>query len=142
MAAALKEQRRREQLIFARWVLVMLNFEKALYENPEQDLNTLWWDMVERYQLLRRPEGRDMGDWASKPHFTIAPVYYHNYSLGELYAAMIREAAAGLEPGSDEFRELFIERIFKPGSAIPWPDFVCESMGKEFSPAAFANELK
>lgn len=142
MIDALRKQRRREQLIFCRWVLVMLNFEKALYENPEQDLNTLWWDMVEKYQMLRRPEGRDAGDWASKPHFTIAPVYYHNYMLGELYSAMIREATADMKQGSDEYRDLFIERIFKPGSVDPWPEFVKKSMGKEFSPAAFARELK
>ena len=55
LAEAIREQRRREQLIFARWTLVMLHFEKALYENPDQDLNKLWWDDVERYQLLQRP---------------------------------------------------------------------------------------
>jgi len=141
-ADALKKQRRRQQLIFCRWVLVMLNFEKALYENPDQDLNTLWWDIVEKYQMLHRPESRNAADWASKPHFTIAPVYYHNYMLGELYSAMIREAAAGLQPGSEEYRELFIHRIFKPGSTWLWPEFVRQSMGKDFSPEAFAKELE
>ena len=142
MADAMKKQRRRAQLIFCRWVLVMLNFEKALYENPDQDLNKLWWDMVEKYQMLHRPDNRDAADWASKPHFTIAPVYYHNYMLGELYSAMIREAATGVKPGSDAYRDLFINRIFKPGSTWLWPEFVRQSMGKEFSPAAFANELE
>ncbi|MDR1384869.1 MAG: M2 family metallopeptidase [Planctomycetaceae bacterium] len=142
LAPMLKKQRRREQLIFCRWVLVMLNFEKALYENPEQDLNKLWWDTVEKYQLLHRPENRDAADWAAKPHFTIAPVYYHNYMLGELYSAMIREAAADFSPGSKEYRDLFLNRIFKIGNVYPWQEFVRYSMGKEFSPAAFARELK
>ena len=35
---------------------VMFRFEKALYDNPDQDLNTVWWDLVERYQLVHRPE--------------------------------------------------------------------------------------
>ncbi|HOM17018.1 MAG TPA: M2 family metallopeptidase [Thermoguttaceae bacterium] len=93
-AEALAEQRRREQLIFCRWTLVMFHFEKALYEDPDQDLNRLWWDLVERYQQLHRPEGRNQPDWASKPHFTVAPVYYHNYMLGELLAAQLRHAIA------------------------------------------------
>jgi len=63
---AILEQRRREQLIFARWTMVMLHFEKSLYENPEQDLNTLWWDYKERFQLLTRPADRDEPDWAAK----------------------------------------------------------------------------
>ena len=46
-------------LIFSRWCQVMLHFERAMYGDPEQDLNTLWWDLVERYQGVRRPEGRD-----------------------------------------------------------------------------------
>jgi peptidyl-dipeptidase A len=46
---------RLEQLVFSRWVQVMYRFEKSLYEDPDQDLNTLWWDLVEKYQMLKRP---------------------------------------------------------------------------------------
>ncbi|OHB70621.1 MAG: hypothetical protein A2V70_07010, partial [Planctomycetes bacterium RBG_13_63_9] len=56
---AILEQRRREQLIFARWSMVMLHFEKGLYENPDQDLNKLWWECAQRYQGLKRPPERD-----------------------------------------------------------------------------------
>jgi len=45
-------------LVFSRWCQVMLRFEKSMYENPDQDLNKLWWDMVEKYQGLRRPPDR------------------------------------------------------------------------------------
>jgi len=33
----------REQLIFTRWAMVMYDFEKRLYTDPRQDLNSLWW---------------------------------------------------------------------------------------------------
>ena len=48
--------------------------ERALYRDPEQDLNALWWDLVERLQCVARPERRDAPDWASKIHFSVAPV--------------------------------------------------------------------
>jgi hypothetical protein len=32
-----------EKLIFSRWAQVMLRFERSMYENPDQDLNKLWW---------------------------------------------------------------------------------------------------
>ena len=48
---------RNQLLIFSRWCQVMLRFEKGMYENPDQDLNKLWWDLVEKYQLLKRPDG-------------------------------------------------------------------------------------
>jgi peptidyl-dipeptidase A len=70
----------------------MTRFERALYVDPEQDLNRLWWDLVERYQRVPRPDGRDEPDWASKIHIVSAPVYYHNYMLGELFASQLDHA--------------------------------------------------
>ncbi len=152
VAKAVLEQRRREQLIFCRWSLVMLHFEKKLYENPDQDLNTLWWDTVERYQFVKRPEGRDKPDWASKPHFTIAPVYYHNYQLGELFAAQLRATLARIAKhegptsslsfnGRKDFGEFLKEKVFKPGSSVAWPQFVKDVTGEELTARYFAAEL-
>src|SRR5207237_5298352 len=72
---------RYELLIFSRWCQVMLRFEKGMYENPEQDLSELWWGLVEKYQLVQRPDGRQAPDYASKIHVVSAPVYYHNYMM-------------------------------------------------------------
>ena len=33
---------------------------------------------------LKKPEGRNMPDWATKIHIALYPCYYHNYLLGEL----------------------------------------------------------
>ena len=78
---------RLQQLVFSRWAQVMYRFEKSMYENPDQDLNQLWWDIVEKYQMMKKPEGRDMPDWATKIHVALYPCYYHNYLLGELLAS-------------------------------------------------------
>ena len=40
--------------------------------------------------VLCQPERSAEPDWASKPHFVIAPVYYHNYMLGELFASLMK----------------------------------------------------
>ena len=81
----------------------MARFERSLYADPGQDLVTTWWEQVERYQHLRRPDGIGRGDWAAKIHLTVAPVYYHNYLLGQMTASQLeatlaRELGAG-EPG-------------------------------------------
>lgn len=149
LAGDIREQRRREQLIFARWTMVMLYFEKALYENPDRDLNSLWWDCVERYQLLGRPAGRDAPDWAAKPHFSCAPVYYHNYMLGELFAAQLRKklaAASGEQnqpsEGRRRFGKFLQEKVFYPGAKKPWPQFVEDVIGEPLNARAFAEEVK
>ena len=55
---ALAQRRRVNLLVFARWVLVMTHFERGLYADPDADHDTLWWDLVERFQLLHRPDDR------------------------------------------------------------------------------------
>jgi len=90
--AASRRQRRDKLLIFSRWCQVMLRFEVAMYKNPDQDLNKLWWDLVEKYQRVRRPEGRNAPDYASKIHVVTAPAYYHNYMMGELFACQVHAA--------------------------------------------------
>ena len=151
-ASAILEQRRREQLVFARWTLVMLHFEKTLYENPEQDLNARWWEYVTRFQQLRQPSARQAPDWASKPHFTIAPVYYHNYMLGELFAAQLRHVLARRwgHPGKTvelrfdgrpEFGDILRQHVFRPGAAQPWPEFVKTATEEPLSPRYFAAEV-
>jgi len=146
LAAAIRQQRRREQLIFARWALVMFHFEKAFYENPDRDLNALWWDCVERYQSLVRPPSRNKPDWASKPHFTCAPVYYHNYMLGELFAAQLRHAIGGRESSGPFYEQpgfaaLLKDKVFMPGARWPWPEFVRRATGEDLTAKYFADEV-
>jgi peptidyl-dipeptidase A len=82
--------RKMENLIFLRWGLVMYNFEKKLYEDPSANLQKLWWDLVEHYQLLNRPLKRENKfDWLTKIHLITNPVYYHNYILGQIFAAQL-----------------------------------------------------
>ena len=47
-----------ELLVFTRWVLVMNAFERALYADPEADLDAIWWELVSRYQGVTPPDGR------------------------------------------------------------------------------------
>ena len=139
---------RMKQLIFARWAMVMFSFEKELYNNPDQDLNKLWWDTVEKYQMIKRPEGRDMPDWAAKIHFTIAPCYYHNYLLGELFASQIHHQL--LSQGQSEKIEwvnnmdvghFMKEKIFLPGATKYWNTMIEEATGEPLNPKYFVDQF-
>ena len=78
-----------KQMIFVRWTMVMYEFEKRLYADPDQDLNGLWEELIARYQMIDKLEGRDKPDCAVKIHFNIAPCYYHNYVLREFFASQL-----------------------------------------------------
>jgi peptidyl-dipeptidase A len=145
--------RRNQMLIFSRWCQVMLRFEKAMYENPEQDLNRLWWDLVEEYQGVHRPEDRDEPDFASKIHLISSPVYYHNYMLGQLFASQVHRAVAReVLRKSDDWPsayyvknpavgEFMRERVFAPGMSLNWNDLTRHATGEPLGAEAFAEEF-
>ena len=89
IAADLRAARAAELLVFTRWVLVMTNFERSLYADPESDLDARWWELVQRYQMVTPPRGRHNPDWAAKSHVACVPVYYHNYLYGNLVASQL-----------------------------------------------------
>lgn len=144
---------RNKLLVFSRWCQVMLRFEKGMYENPDQDLNKLWWDQVERYQLLRRPEGRNAPDYGSKIHIIVAPVYYHNYMMGEMFAsqvhhAIVRDVYGGAQPdgvvyvGNKKVGEFMQKRVFDPGRTLSWNELARHATGADLTPAAFAKDFR
>lgn len=150
--AAGARMRRDRLLIFSRWCQVMFRFESELYKNPQQDLNRLWWDLVEKYQLLKRPEGRNSPDFASKIHIVSAPVYYHNYMLGELFAcqvhaAITREVLGQTDPSKAFYTrepkvgEFMKRKVFSQGRQRSWNDLTRFATGEELNPKAFASEF-
>src|SRR4051812_18811692 len=144
---------RNQLLIFSRWCQVMLRFEKGMYENPDQDLNKLWWDLVEKYQGLKRPEGRNAPDYASKVHVVSAPVYYHNYMMGELFASQVHHAIArdvyrNADPntvvyvGNKAVGEFMKKRVFGPGRTLSWNELTKHATGAPLTAQAFAADFK
>jgi peptidyl-dipeptidase A len=151
--AAAGKVRRNQLLIFSRWCQVMFRFEKELYANPDQDLNKLWWDLVQNYQEVKRPAGRNEPDYASKIHIIIAPVYYHNYQMGELFAsqvhhALVREVlrqgdpAGAIYVGNKAAGQFLAQRVFAPGRTLNWNQLTRHATGEDLNPKAFAEDLK
>ena len=70
----------------------MNTFERALYADPDADLDTLWWELVSRYQGVTPPAGRQAPDWAAKIHIAVSPVYYHTYLYGAIVALQLAAA--------------------------------------------------
>ena len=141
-----------QQILFARWAMVMYEFEKALYADPDADLNDLWWDLVEKYQFVKRPPGPADAGWASKLHFTSAPCYYHNYMLGELLASQLHHYIVGevLGRASDEglsyvgdkrVGAYLRDNVLGPGARYPWNDMIARATGEPLTPKYFVQQF-
>lgn len=147
-----KKYTRLQQIIFARWDMVMYHFEKQLYANPDQHLDSLWWEMKEKYQFLKKPPGAIRSGWASKLHFTAAPCYYHNYMLGELLASQLHHHIVHnilmLESdndlsyvGENKVGDFLREKVFGPGALYHWNDMIARATGERLTPKYFIAQF-
>jgi len=143
---------RLDQVVFSRFDQVMTRFERGLYENPDQDLDKLWWNLVEKYQGLKPIEGRNEPDWASKIHIATTPVYYHNYLIAELLAsqfanALGKAALHGADPyksgfaNNPEIGKYFVENVFHVGAKYPWNEMIKRATGEKLTSLYYARQF-
>ncbi|MGB2806791.1 MAG: M2 family metallopeptidase [Sedimentisphaerales bacterium] len=141
-----------QQVLFARWAMVMFSFEKQLYANPDQDLNNLWWELVEKYQFVKRPPGPVDAGWASKLHFTTAPCYYHNYMMGELMASQLHSHIVQnvFKHESDDdvsyvgrrkLGDYLRTKVLGPGAVYHWNDMIERATGQPLTPKYFVEQF-
>jgi peptidyl-dipeptidase A len=132
--------------------MVMYYFEKGLYANPDQDLNKLWWDLVEKYQLVKRPPNRTDPDWAAKIHFSAAPCYYHNYMLGEMLASQLHHYIVhnvlGLDSDADvsyvgqtRAGQFLREKVFHAGDLYSWNRMIERATGEPLTAKYFVQQF-
>jgi len=142
----LKRILRTQLAITARWVMAFVFFEKELYRSPDGDLNNLWYDTVHELQYINVPdERREYPDWAAKIHFGTAPVYYHNYLLGEMMASQMRDYIhenISQDILNKDVGTFFIDKIFKPGALYRWDHLLERATGETLNPVHMANQLK
>ena len=144
---------RLEQLVSSRWMQVMYRFEKNMYANPDQDLNTLRWDLVETYQMIKRPpHSPEAQDRASKIHIACYPCYYHNYMLWELLASQIYYYIIEHVLKSSEYKfqsfynqpevgKYLQEKIFYAGRKYHWDTMIELATGEGLTPKWYAKQF-
>ncbi len=144
---------RLQQVVFSRWVQVVYRFEKEMYANPDQDLNGLWWNLVEKYQQIRKPEGRNEPDYATKIHIALYPCYYHNYQLGEIFASQMHnyivtkisksnDMKNECYCGNKEIGKWMSEKIFSPGMLLEWDKFIENATGERLTAKYYAEQFE
>jgi len=141
---------RHERLAFLRWAMVVVRFEQALFEDPDGDLNRVWYSLQERLQGLPTPP-RDAPDWAAVIHIACYPVYYQFYLLGEVVAGQLARAGAGRQGSATQPADRlplnrgtgkFLQRLFRPGATVSWADALQQATGRPLDTGPLLQGLK
>ena len=92
-------------------------------------------------------DGARPDDWACKLHVALAPVYYHNYLLGEITASQLEWALARetgvAEPGrrAGRRRRVPARALHAPGASLRWDELIEHATGSPLSVDHLADWL-
>lgn len=123
-----------------------------MYSYPDQDLGKLWWDLKKQYQMLNPPESVNRPDYAAKIHIVTAPVYYHSYGMGDLFACQVHAYMAKYvsnvdDPsktcfwGDEKAGKYLKDKIFGPGNLYSWNDLTKRATGEPLTARYFAESF-
>jgi oligoendopeptidase F len=85
-AAALMERRRLESNYSLRALMVQSEFELEAYDNPAQDLTTLYDRVCSKYLDV---DCHQSNTWGYDPFYAAIPIYQQNYVLAEMFAYQV-----------------------------------------------------
>jgi oligoendopeptidase F len=85
-AVALMERRRLESNYSLRGLMVQSEFELEAYDNPAQDLTTLYDRVCSKYLDV---DCHQSNTWGYDPFYAAIPIYQQNYVLAEMFAYQV-----------------------------------------------------
>ena len=125
---------------------VMTEFEYNLYTKnlPQDQYNTLWWDLAKRYQGIvpPSPRGEEYCDAATKTHINDDAAQYYDYSMSNVllfqWHVYIAKNILHQEPNATNYwgnKEVgdFIRKLMEPGASVDWKEHLKKCIGADMS---------
>jgi oligoendopeptidase F len=115
-------------------------FDQALYLNPIRsidDIHELKWKMYS--ELLGKEPYAEEPVWGFLIHHTTHPIYLHNYFMGDVTGAMIKqvfceqEQVESIMDKPEDFGRFVIDQVIKPSGRYPFAELFKRISGREFS---------
>ncbi|MCX6084062.1 MAG: M2 family metallopeptidase [Caldiserica bacterium] len=135
---------RNQMLVSTRWITHFALFEHELYRTEKSD-SRLWYQGVQNIQYVNAPEERfEKPDWAAKYHFAMAPVYYHNYLLGEMLASQLDHTLRANAEGkvlTPEGGRWFVDNVFTHGAKYSWNTMIQHATGEKLNPSYLVQQF-
>lgn len=139
-----KDEHRKSEAKFINRSMLIIDFEKQMYENPQQDLSKLWHDLKVKYTGAN--EGEEINnEWATIPHYLSHPAYYQNYFRANLMKAQMYKSMhekLGNITENKSTAEYLDNNLFRYGMSMPESELIKVFTGSELSSDALCESLK
>ena len=125
-----------DDLLYLGYALTLINFEREMYKNPNQDLKKLWRDMRVKFRGADKQETPDNA-WATIPHFLSYPVYYQNYFRAQIIREQIYEhltSTLGPVTENPNTADYLKQHLFQYGVSLTQDELIKNLTGHNISP--------
>ncbi|MCR5261108.1 MAG: hypothetical protein K6C94_04645 [Candidatus Gastranaerophilales bacterium] len=133
----------KEESLFVNSSMRTIEFERRMYQNPDQDLKQLWKEMNVKY-TGRSEMDEATNEWATIPHYLSHPAYYQNYFRSALIKAQLYEALTdkfGKLTENTETANYLDEHIFQYGGSKEDNEILRDVTGDNLSAKAFCDRI-
>lgn len=123
--------------------ITIIDFERNMYKNPNQDLKELWKNLCIKYKY-RNPNEEATNEWATIPHYLSHPAYYQNYFRASLIKAQIYRALTdklGELTSNNKTADYLDKNLFQYGGSKEDDEILDAITGKKLSATDFCERI-
>jgi peptidyl-dipeptidase A len=131
------------ELLRVRHLLAAHAFERAAYENPDQDLDALYVSLME--QLTAVSWHGAAGAWAADLHLASQPFKNLDSLLARLIQSQVDEAVRerhGSIIANPAVGQHLVSELVHPGSSLPWEELILRVTGSQLSERSYIESLR
>lgn len=121
--------------------LLIIDFEREFYKNPNQDPANLWASLRKKF---RNQDHLSNSEWATIPHYLSHPAYYQNYFRAALMKVQIYNhlhSILGNITENPKCADYLNQNIFSKGASVEEYDLIKQLTGKPFSADDFIKSI-
>lgn len=138
-----------DHLFKCRIQLLMSEFEREIYNDPEQDLDVLWYDLNLKYLGVKYPKEENSCFWATKKFSTHLACNVHNFVLADVFAAQLQHTIEtkvlketdGIYKDNKAIGKYLVDNLYRYGNLLPWEQLIVVATGEPLNSSYFVTQI-
>ena len=144
-----QHMQRVDGLFRCRKLLANAEFEREIYRDPGQNLDSLWSVLNLKYLGLKFPDTKNAGYWATNKFATSLSCSVHNLVLADVFAAQLHHAIEEkvlkkTRNGYSDNKEIgryLVANLFRYGNLLPWNSLIEKATGEPLNAEYLVGQL-
>lgn len=138
-----------DHLFRCRIQLLMSEFEREIYSDPDQDLDALWYDLNLKYLGVKYPKEKESCFWAANKFSSHLACNVHNFVLADVFAAQLQHTIEtkvlketdGVYKDNKAIGKYLVDNLYRYGNLLPWEQLIIAATGEPLNSSYFVNQI-